>query len=204
MNMNEFYSQLILAARNRDIENTGWMQFVVIVVLAVVYGLGSIIKAKARKAEQQGEEKLTRKPTRRPPGVESLQEKLSRLLGRPTGPVTRRPYGPAVQPPRKKIVRPQPDFQKPTAKEEQTIEFGIKRPQLQPKLEKLPDFTSEGVKKLEHKRVSVPAETPQAKYLSNILLDYADADSLRRAILHYEILGKPLSLRSSSEHIIGL
>ncbi len=154
------------------------MQFVVIVVLAVIYGLGSIIKAKARKTEQQGgEEELTRKPTRRLPGVsESLQEKLSRL-GRPTGPIPRKPYGPAVQPPRKKIVRPQPAV-----------------PQRQPDFQELPEFTSEAVKKLGHKRVSVPAETPQAKHLSNILLDYADADSLRRAILHYEILGKPISM----------
>jgi len=190
--MNEFYSQLILIARNRNAEDTGWMQFVVIVVLAVIYGLGSIIKAKAGKAERQGEEELTRKPVRRPPDVsKGLQEKPF---------VPRRPASPA----RRKIVRPQPAFQKPTAKEEQKIEFGTKRPQLQPKLEKLPEFTSEAVKVLGPRRVSVPAETPPAKYLSNILLDYAEADSLRRVILHYEILGKPLSLRGPSEHIIGL
>ena len=52
--------------------------------------------------------------------------------------------------------------------------------------------------------VAVPAEIPQAKYLSEILSDYDDPEKLRRAILHYEILGKPISLREPAEHIIGL
>jgi hypothetical protein len=64
--------------------------------------------------------------------------------------------------------------------------------QVQPKLEKV----TAGV--------AAPAEIPRAKYLSEILSDYENPESLRRAILHYEILGKPLSLRDPSEHIIGL
>ena len=48
------------------------------------------------------------------------------------------------------------------------------------------------------------AEIPQEKYLSEILSDYENPENLRRAILHYEILGKPLSLREPGEHIIGL
>jgi hypothetical protein len=78
-------------------------------------------------------------------------------------------------------------------------------------LEELPEFTAEmalaipaTVKKSEVMRVAAPAETPLAKYLSEILSDYEDPEKLRRAILHYEILGKPLSLREPGEHIIGL
>jgi hypothetical protein len=88
-------------------------------------------------------------------------------------------------------------------------------------LEELPEFTAEmalaipaTVKKdvrlslveaPEVMRVAMPlvtaeravagAEIPLAKYLSEILSDYDDPEKLRRAILHYEILGKPLSLR---------
>jgi hypothetical protein len=51
------------------------------------------------------------------------------------------------------------------------------------------------VKKSEVMRVAMPVEIPQAKYLSEILSDYDDTEKLRRAILHYEILSKPLSLR---------
>jgi hypothetical protein len=43
----------------------------------------------------------------------------------------------------------------------------------------------------------------EAAYLPGILSAYADPEQLRTAILHYEILGKPLSLRDPSAHIIG-
>jgi hypothetical protein len=87
-------------------------------------------------------------------------------------------------------------------------------------LEELPEFTAEmalaipatvkkdvrlsSVEAPEGMRVAMPAEIPRAKYLSEILSDYDDSEKLRRAILHYEILGKPLSLREPGEHIIGL
>jgi hypothetical protein len=35
------------------------------------------------------------------------------------------------------------------------------------------------------------------------IIDYADPDALKKAILHYEILGKPLSLRDSSERAMA-
>lgn len=44
-------------------------------------------------------------------------------------------------------------------------------------------------------QASEPAQMPESEYLSELLKDYADPEELRRAILHYEILGKPLSLR---------
>jgi len=53
--------------------------------------------------------------------------------------------------------------------------------------------------------VSVPdvsaatAEAPAPAYAASTLIDYSDADALRSAILHYEILGKPLSLRDPFE-----
>jgi len=60
-------------------------------------------------------------------------------------------------------------------------------------------------KPLEDKDTAIRAKTPQAKYLAEALLDYADPDEIRRAILHYEILGKPLSLRPPfADRIIGL
>jgi hypothetical protein len=46
----------------------------------------------------------------------------------------------------------------------------------------------------------VQQETP---YLAGILSAYSDPEQLRTAILHYEILGKPLSLRDPSSHLIG-
>jgi hypothetical protein len=40
-------------------------------------------------------------------------------------------------------------------------------------------------------------------YLSEVLADYENSEELKRAILHYEILGKPLALRDPSRVIIG-
>lgn len=217
--MNCFLAQINLLARNGDGE--GWINILVLVALAIFYVVGSILKAKTNKDEQKGDEQLARKPAGKPPeGVRDLQKQPLERPRRPAGPPPRREYGPQVQLPRRKVMRPQPAVQKPVAKLEpegelvtieppEEPELSIPTLQLEPKfeeLEELPDFTGKTVKKLEAQRigVSVPAEVPEAKYLAEILLDYADPDELRRAILHYEILGRPLSLRGPSEHIIGL
>jgi len=57
---------------------------------------------------------------------------------------------------------------------------------------------------LEDKRVVVSSQTTEPADVIEPLLDLGDADKLTMAILHYEILGKPVSLRGPSEHIIGL
>jgi hypothetical protein len=51
-----YYSlaQIIVLARGNDIE--GWKNILVLVVLAAVYGLGALIKAKGKKAEDQAQE----------------------------------------------------------------------------------------------------------------------------------------------------
>lgn len=209
--MNSFLAQIILAARNDDIE--GWTNILFIVVLAAFYVVGSIIKAKASKRDRDKEQ----------PGLKPAETTLA------AGPFQKTPYRraqplvhrvpesqprPQVQPPRRKIARPQPVAKKFVAEKPdigllsfelpEAAELSPAIPSLQPKLEKLPEFTSKAVNQLTAKHIGISEETPQAKYLSEILLDYDDPDKLRRAILHYEILGKPLSLRDPSAHIIGL
>ncbi len=211
--MSSFLAQIIVAARNDGIES--WTNILFIVVLAAFYVVGSIIKAKASKREQAKEQ----------PGLKPAE--TTPAVG--PGPFQKTPYRRAqplvhrtpksqprsqVQPPRRKITRPQPVAQRFVAKEPDIglLSFQLPEPaklspaipSLQPKLEKLPEFTSKAVNQLAAKHIGIPQETPQSKYLSEILSDYADAGRLRSAILHYEILGKPLSLRDPSAHIIGL
>ena len=86
-------------------------------------------------------------------------------------------------------------------------------PQVQPDFEKLSEldtgiqahseFTT-NVVGLAGKRKRMPAEVAGSMYLSELLSDYEDPEDLKRAILHYEILGKPLALRDPSRVIIGL
>jgi len=219
--MNELLTQIILAARNRDTK--GWGNIVFIVVLAVFWVIGGILKARANK-KQEGEEQLTRKSGLKPSegaGVREPRVVKKTPYEQVQRPTARTPYikelQSQIQPPRRKIARLQAAVQQFAIKikEAQAIppetielleepELPPPTPQVQPDLEELPQFTSKAVKELGDMRAAIPAETPRAKYLAEILLDYSDLEDLKRAILHYEILGRPLSLRDPSQHIIGL
>jgi len=171
--MNTFLTQTILAARNEDIE--GWMNILIVVVLAVFWAIGGILKARTKKPEQE-QEQLADKPTRRQvamPQVEQLRRKI------------RRPR-PVIQITTPK--KPMPVLTSEVLEEPRLPEL---KPEVQPAVEELPQL------------ISKPVERPEPELAIESLLDYADPDELRRAILHYEILGKPLSLRGPGEHVIG-
>jgi len=217
--MNEFFAQIILAARDDD--GQGWMNILFVVILAVLWAIGGLVKARTKKAEEQEEkeEQFARKPQRKLKEVaERFQREVSELsrdrvykpreraealhkgpfqkAPRHAVPTARKEYRPAAKPKRRKIARPIETLAEP--------ELPRRTPQVEPDFEELPEFTSEAVKELEINQVAVTAEIAQSMHLSEILSDYADPDELRRAILHYEILGRPLSLRDPSGQIIGL
>lgn len=221
--MNDLLAQIILAARNNDVE--GWMSILVVVVLAVFWAIGGILKAKTKKPANQDEEQLPRKPAGRPPERSRVtREELLKRPQRPVGPPQRRKYRPGVQQPATKIAVRRPAARKLAAEAEQaplkTIEPTLKPelslpepqirpgfeelPELEAEIQELPEFTSKTVEGLVGKREGMPAEFIESRYLSEVLSDYADPDELRRAIIHYEILGRPLSLRGPSGQIIGL
>ncbi|MBA7660547.1 hypothetical protein ES703_68549 [subsurface metagenome] len=228
--MNYSLAQIILVAQSRD--PGSWMNILVLVLVAAVYGLATILKAKKGKKEQEQEqvdEQQIRKPQRKPEGGMGLLEQFVREIQHAVDPTQERESRPADQPAPKKIAHPQPTVRKyadeakqagrvqprtPPAKPKRPgLELSIPAPQVQPDFEEfpelqtgieaLPEYTSKTVEGLVGKR-KVMAEFPKSKYLSEVLLDYADPDELRMAILHYEILGRPLSLRDPSGQIIGL
>jgi hypothetical protein len=212
--MDNLLAQIILAARKHDTER--WTNILFIVAVAAFYIIGSIIKAKATKREQEQEKPGRKPPETSPTTLKPLQKTLFRQMQRPIDFIPKSQPRPQAQPPRRKITRPERVGRKlPAKKVEQVIELlafeppevpklSPPKPQVQPKLEEFPEFTAETVKKLEAKPMGIPAEKPQLRYLSGILSDYDDPEKLRRAILHYEIIGKPLALRGPGEHIIGL
>ena len=58
-------AQISLLGQRRDIE--GWMDILILVVIAVIYGLGAIIKAsKSKKEEEQKPQVQIHKPQRKP------------------------------------------------------------------------------------------------------------------------------------------
>ena len=229
--MNVLLAQFILLARGKDVE--GWMDILVIVLVAAVYGLGTILKAKkGKKVQEQTEEQQKRKPQRKPEGGRGVLEQFVREIQRAVEPTQERESRPAVRPAPKQVARPQPApvVRKYAAEAKQVsrpkritppakpkrpgLELSIPAPQVRPDFEELPElqtgiealpeFTSKAIEGLVGTREDMAAEVPESKYLSEVLLGYADPDELRMAILHYEILGRPLSLRGPSGQIIGL
>ena len=206
--------QIILARRNDDVE--GWMQILVFVVLAVFWAIGGIIKAKANKTQTSGKDNISRKPHRKPPvHSREAREQMLRQLERPAD--TARGQGqqprPATQKPRMKFADLQAAVRKFAAEAEKAFEAETKEPapkpepslpvsQMKAEKPKLAEPVTTSVKGLLDKRASEPAQMTESEYLPELLMDYADPDELRRAILHYEILGRPLSLRDPSEHSI--
>ncbi len=221
--MNCLFAQIIVLARGRDIE--GWMDILVLVVIAAVYGLGALIRAKGKKAEDQALEQQTRKPQRKPSkGGRGVLEQFIREIqqaaeGKPT-----RETRPTGQPARTQRIGPQAAVRKYTAESKQAIQtqpitepvkpkLSEPIPMVQPDFEKLPELdigiealpeVTTTVVGLPGKRKAMPAEVVDSRYLSEVLADYEDPEELKSAILHYEILGRPLALRNPSADIIGL
>ncbi len=214
--MNYSLAQIILAARDPD----GWMSILVIVLMAAVYGIATILKAKkGEKEQEQAEEEQYRKPQRKPERGMGLLEQFVREIQRAVDPTQERESRPTAQPAGRKTARPQPapTVRKYAAEAKQVrrpgLELSIPALQVQPEFEELPELqtgietlpksTTKAVKGLVGKRKGM-AEVPESKYLSEVLADFTDPEDLRMAILHYEILGRPLSLRDPSGQIIGL
>lgn len=226
--MNYSLAQIILAARDPD----GWMSILVIVLMAAVYGIATILKAKkGEKEQEQAEEEQYRKPQRKPEGGMGLLEQFVREIRRAVDPTQERESRPTAQPAGRKTARPQPastvrkyaaeakqagrpkSITPPAKHKRPGLELSIPAAQAQPDFEELPELqtgiealpesTTKAVKGLVGKRKGM-AEFPESKYLSEILVDFTDPEDLRMAILHCEILGRPLSLRDPSGQIIGL
>ncbi|NIP24511.1 MAG: hypothetical protein GWN67_22635 [Phycisphaerae bacterium] len=213
--MYDFLEQLVLAARrNRD--TRGWGNIFFIVALAIFWLISTIFKSMARKdgEEKAGEKQLSGKPGSKPVAGTKKEGPFQQIRRAIEAEVQKQKQLQAQQTQRK-VVRPQPAARKviPTTERVARIsatkpavkaKLGQSTPQLGPEIQELPEFTDKVVKDLKDKRISTLSETPQTKQLVEILSDYSDPEELRRAILHYEILGKPLALRENAGSIIGL
>jgi hypothetical protein len=211
--MNDLLLQMILARRNDDTE--GWMNILFVIVLAAFWLIGGIIKAKTKKPGGR-DEQLPGKPVRKPPlHSREAREQMLKRLERPADSAQSQQPRPSAQKPRMNFADLQAAVRKFAVEAEQAFQVNTKEPapELEPvlmepqiKTEK-PELTepmTTTIKGFQEKRASEPAQIHELEYLSEILTDYADPEELKRAILHYEILGKPLSLRNPSDESIGL
>jgi hypothetical protein len=164
--MRDFAAQIILAARGDDVE--GWINTLVVVLLVVFWAVGGILKARAKKTEAEDEEEgYGKKPFK--PGAR---------------PATAKPMYKAQ---RAQVRRPQP----------QRIRADMK---IEPRRAK-PSITGRKVQEPKAAAAKMAVAEPEKpvsaleELIIEPLLSAEEPDELRKAILHYEILGKPLSLR---------
>ncbi len=164
-----FLAQIILAARNNDYGS--WGQLLAFIVLAIFWIVGAIAKVRSNKvelADEGGEEEEFVKPVepRRPQPQQRVQRQ------RPVS----RPERQGADVVRSGTHMPS---QKRRALSTASVEQSVK----------LADKTVAGV--------GADVVSPEIGYeiAASPVVDFADPEELRRAILHYEILGKPLSMR---------
>ena len=206
--------QIILASRKGNNEN--WMKILFPVALAIFWAISAIAKKKAKKAEDEKTgENLLRSKAEVKPAAGTTKEGPFQKIRRAIEAEVEKQRQLQTQQAQRKVVRPQPAARQVVPKADSAARISASKPavearltrqtpQVGPEIQELPEFTVKTFKKLEDNHISTPSEIPPAKHLAEILSDYSDPDELKRAILHYEILGRPLALRGSLGSVIGL
>lgn len=206
--MGDLVTQFVLARRDDD---GGWIQLLVLVVFAAIYALRGLLKAKGAGANDSSEAKRTAKPTYTPRAGRGATSRTVPRQSRPrpgAGPPPAQPR-PQRKAQARRILRPvQAPPPLPETKKETPLVSNVQLPDLAAITSSFgqgdlvePAAATAGP------RVEAPRamalESGEDDYLADILADYADPEQLRAAILHYEILGKPISLRDPSHQVIG-
>jgi len=180
--MSNILAQLILAARDDNGESAGWIQIIFFVVVAIFYVLGNITKARTNKPNKQDKKQPIGR-YQQPQMQCSDKQSSPQSQGHPPRRKTlRHQHQPTIQS-KKPDIETRPIIQLETKGLPKKSELSLPTPQFQPIFKDLK--ISGKTSQVEH----------AAEYASELLLDCNDPDKLKRAILHYEILGKPLSLR---------
>lgn len=185
--MNWSIAQLVLGAR--DLDNDGWMQLVVFLILGVFWAVGGIMKSRAEKERQKKQQGDSERPAKAP------QRSAVRSMIRGLKP--RQVTGPTVQ--QRPLIRP-----RPTSKEQQRV---IKQAQVPKKPTVVAKKTDRWAEQLAIQALSFkheaakPKETRTPVGLSEFEVSLDSVEQLRSAIVHYEIFGKCVSSREPYEQM---
>lgn len=201
MIMNVFFVQMILAAPE-DVDK--WMNILFVVVLAVFWALRGLFREKNKESETKpgSNKQPTRKPVQK--SSERARALWEQFLEQTRGPVE----SPSQKTERSNVPhRPKTAISKSAVLKSSHVS---KQPVISSSKSEIPDLGL-GMKnfsetadvqikdlKIDSNRIS--SEITDKGLFTEILLDYSDPEKLRKAILSYEILGKPLSLRSQSDN----
>jgi hypothetical protein len=212
--MDNLLAQIILAAKNDDIE--GWMNILFVVIIAVFWALGGILKAKTKNVKKEVDENLSDKSPRKHeqfPIGEKKDLSKHNFRTRSVGPETNRQYRRQIERLRRRVSPRLVSLSLKT--EKKPIAIPSEKTPVKPRTSKqMPEINmpvkehskleSKPVGELKDKNTTVPQEMSEVPVTLDSLLDYTNSDELKKAILHYEILGKPMSMREPGDKIIGL
>ena len=168
------------------------MNILFVVVLAVFWVVSGIIKATSKKPQdRQKQQPLIRKPGGKIPSLTKARESSARPTRATQTRIQPRPSAQAAERQkrlRSKIVEATRDSES-FPKQSREGSF----------LKDFPEFTSESLGELGQISLDTTQRTHEEEALPELVLDYADPDELSKAILQYEILGPPVSLRPSHQ-----
>ena len=188
----------IVCEGNETIDNI--MEVLPFIIIGGLWLLGAIAKTiqASKKAEQRpGQPKkpaIKRQPEDLAGFIRIVKEQYASAKQQATKAIEK-PL--AVQTP-KPVAKPKPIYEVTTPSVQPMIEKPVVE-ELKPAL-KPASVVSEELPEIKEEHpveppIAAGAEITQSKYLTELAKQYANVDDLRKAILHYEILGPPVTLR---------
>ncbi|MBN2315946.1 MAG: hypothetical protein JXM79_18615 [Sedimentisphaerales bacterium] len=173
-------------------EAEGWMNILIFIVVVVFYAVVGIIKASSQKSQEKQKQQSSRKPVRKIPRTtptrdSSFKRSQKTLQARPQTRLPRTSHAPGPD----KVLRSQ------VVESPEKLESTSMKSLEEVTHQDLPEFAGKPLLELDSMRLDHPERVAEAEEegLSELDLNYADPDELVKAILHYEILGPPVSLR---------
>lgn len=203
--MYECFAQL-LAGPGDDVE--GWMNILLFIVVGVFWVVGSIIKVSSQKKQtNQKQQPPQHKPARKP------IRKTSRTTQARVPSPERPPRPPLAESQKKPHLSRVPELDQVLRSKVDELSKKFESTQTKPPKPKpveeiiphdIPDFTSKPLVELDSMRLDRKKRTTDLEEgFPEIDLNYEDPDELAKAILHFEILGLPVSLRDPSHQNTG-
>ena len=209
--MESYLAQLTVAVQSDEVEK--WANILLVVILAALWAVAGLLKARKTQPEDEQEQPGAGRQQKPSLLTERLRKELlgQRARPRPAAPAPAAQYQRQARQRLSAAVRLQtPDgerksVQAPPVAPLAEPELPAITSGLQAGLQVVPEPITRPIEGLKSEydgatRAAEPAPEPTVESL----VDYDDPEQLRRAILHYEILGKPLSLRDPGGQIIGL
>ncbi len=167
-----------------------WVNILIIVVMAIFWVIGGLVKSLTAKDRKQGGKRVLKQPSppARTPGQkrETLLQQLARKAEE---------FQAAAAEQARKMERQAQGKIAPKAKPPQNSPHRPRKPRLQPQQSNPVEEPVSITPELDAPLVGSSEVGKRQEYKTSTVIDLTDPDKLRQAILHYEILGKPLSLR---------